>query len=347
MEPDVEPAWDELVLDNLWVQWQRPGELPITVKVGRQDMIYGRGLIIIDGTPLDGSRTLYNDAIKVTLHLDEIKTDVDAFYIDNNGRQSRVHPVGHDDRLTSEYDAQVAGVYAISRILEGQELHAYYVYKNEDPIGRFAAPPLNFADRIVHTVGALAQGRIEENWDYYGELAFQWGKEMRMSRRGIGASADLGYTFLKCTYRPRVHVAYMYLSGNNPGSGRFEGWDPVLSRFPHFSELIAFRWAGELGRPGYYTNLQRFGTGVRVHATPKMCVDLDYNFLRANEHNLGTAGLFDSGKDRGHLLVAKLSYTFSERLSGHLWAEYFEPGSFYTETTDEAFFLRWQVNFTF
>ena len=34
-------------------------------------------------------------------------------------------------------------------------------------------------------------------------------------------------------------------------------------------------------------------------------------------------------------------------VSGHLWAEYFHPGSYYDSEADDAVFLRWQLVFKF
>jgi len=42
--------------------------LPIDFKIGRQDFLgqYGEGFLILDGTPGDGSRSFYFNAIKLT-----------------------------------------------------------------------------------------------------------------------------------------------------------------------------------------------------------------------------------------------------------------------------------------
>ncbi len=42
------------------------GGMPLTATVGRQDIIEGVGWLVMDGTPLDGSRTVYFDAARFT-----------------------------------------------------------------------------------------------------------------------------------------------------------------------------------------------------------------------------------------------------------------------------------------
>ena len=59
---------DELYIDNLYVTAKNVLNLPIDFKIGRQDFLgqYGEGFLILDGTPGDGSRSFYFNAIKLT-----------------------------------------------------------------------------------------------------------------------------------------------------------------------------------------------------------------------------------------------------------------------------------------
>jgi len=335
---------DEIVLDNAYIDLQRLGGMPVSVRVGRQDMIYGRGWIILDGTPLDGSRTIYNDAIKVTLHLDEAKSSLDLFAMNNKGRQSRVEPLNDQNARVSDYDAKVFGAYLKSKLNAAHEANVYYIYKDADRVGAAAALPYRNG-RVVHTSGGLLQGKVADDWDYYGEAAYQWGKEGNVSRSAWGMNSDVGYTLRGVVAQPRIHAGYEYLSGDKQHTGTFEGWDPVLSRWPQWSELYVFRWAAEGGLPGAYTNLQRFNLGASAKPIPKMCLSADYNYVLANAHTFGRATPYASGDSRGQHLCGKLTYTFNKFISGHLWAEYFHPESYYNDVTDDALFLRWQLMF--
>jgi len=337
------PQWDEMVYDNLYVQWQRIGGMPVSLRVGRQDLVYGRGWLILDGTPLDGSRTIYCDAAKATIHLDECATTVDLIGIDNKARQTRLDPFGEDNRLVSEFDARLLVAYLINKQLPRQEFHAYWIYKDDD---KTSASNIPRKGRIVHTAGALAQGRVAQNLDYYVEGAYQWGKEGNMDRRGWGYSGDLGYTFFDRAWTPRINVCYEYLTGDDPSTTRYEGWDPVLARWPQWSELYVYRWAQEeLGLPGCYCNLQRFTLGATVKPTKKMTFSTAYSIVLANEHSHGKAVPYDGGSSRGQHAVAKLMYRFNKYVSGHLWGEYFHPESYYDEVTDDAIFARWELMF--
>jgi hypothetical protein len=345
-----DPMWDEGIVENLYVDWTRVAGLPVSMRVGRQDLAYGppgRWFVVFDGTPLDDSRSIYSDAIKTTIHLDDSVEnpngfDVDVFYANNDGTQDRIDPINESHLLVSEFDTKLFGIYAMNRQVAGHEFHGYYVYKDDDRIGR-GWP----GGQIVHTVGGLGTGKIGRNWDYYAELAGQWGKLASRTRRGLGFSSDLGYTFAEATWTPRVHGGYEYLSGDDPSSRRWEGWDPVLARYPHFSWIMAYRYLFEYGLPGYYTNLQRYTAGVSVNPTEKTQVSLDYHFLRANERIGPPVFPLGPGLKRGHLVVAGVKHQFTKFIDGALLGEYFHPESFYASSSDSAILLRWEVGVKF
>jgi hypothetical protein len=375
------PSFNEIIVDNLYVNWDRPAGVPVSFKIGRQDLTYGRGFVMMDGTPLDGSRSLYSDAIKLTLHADPIKTDLDLFAVDNKADESRLQPIAIEagqEEFTSDYDTKMLGAYLTSKYFANTEINVYYIYK-DDTFADYGVIKQIFygsdaMSRIVHTVGGLVQGTVgkDKALDYYVEPGFQWGNEGGIpnpsgsgapvtneeNRIGYAVNSDLGYTFKAVDMTPLVHAAYEYLSGNDPHSKTFGGWDPVMARWPQISELYVYRWEGEgggvtgVGSPGDWTNLQAFTLGASAKPTPKMTTSFDYSLLLANEHTDGvnlvlvnpTVG-YGHGYVRGSLFVAKLLYNFNAHISGHLWAEYFIPGDFYASNASNAIFLRWEMTF--
>jgi hypothetical protein len=369
------PSFNEIVVDNLYVNWDRPDGLPVSFRVGRQDLTYGRGFVLLDGTPLDGSRSVYSDAAKLTIHDDSIRTDLDLFAVDNMADESRLQPIAIEagqEEFTSDFHTKILGAYMISKYFAPLELNAYYIYKDDTFANYGVIRQLFYGSdpmgRIVHTVGALGQGTVPQTgWDYYGEAAWQWGNQGQIpgvsneeNRQAYGLNSDLGYTFKQTPVTPRLHAAYMDLSGNDPHSGTYGGWDPVMSRWPQLSELFVYRWEGEgggktgIGSPGNWTNVQAFTLGGSAKPLPKMTTAFDYSLMLANEHTDGvnlvipggnaTTG-YGSGYVRGHLFVAKLLYDFNSHVSGHLWLEYFIPGDFYASNASNAIFFRWELMF--
>ena len=351
------PDWDERIVDNLYAEWQRIGGLPVSLRVGRQDFAYGRGFVLMDATPLDGSRTTYADAIKGTIHLDELRSTLDLFAMDNKGEENhRLRPWDWDGNAVDEYNARVYGAYLTNKSFKDTEIGLYYIYKHEDPIDAimpFKTTRYNdvFGKEIVHTLGAMVQGKLAKEWDYYAELAGQWGEHgyangRDVPRKAYAFSSDLGYTFLGIPWTPRLHGGYEFLSGDDPNTSTYEGWDPVLGRWSRWSDLFGYHSAVEYGRIYYLTNLQRCFLGASVKPTDKLKLSLDYSYLRTDEFEPGTAGPFGGGRTRGNLFLGIISYDVCKNLQTRIWTEYFKPGSYYARR-DSALLFQWQAIFSF
>lgn len=335
--------WNEVCVDNLYLDYTRILSAPISERVGRQDLAYGKGLVIMDGTPNDGSRTMYFDASKTVVNLDPIQTQVDVLAIWNQGRESRIAAEPDANRATWPFNQAAGGVYITNKSVQGQEFQAYYLYKDETPIDSVTLP-----GRTVNCVGLYAAGVLPANFDYYGELGYQWGKEGAASRQGYAGVSELGYTLKAAPWTPRVHVGYEYLSGDDPNTSTYEGWDPMFGQWVRWSELLFYRWSREYGgRAGQWTNLQRGNLGIEVRPMKDLSFTLDYNLVLANHHEFGEAYPYSDGWQRGQLVAAKLSYKFNRYWQGHLLGEYFFTGDYYAESTDDAYFLRWQIELTF
>jgi hypothetical protein len=362
------PAFNEIIVDNLYANWDRPAGLPVSIRAGRQDLWYGRGFVMGDATPLDGSRSVYSDAVKLTLHADPIKTDLDLFVVDNKANENRFGPIvlqNGQEEFVSAYDTKMLGAYMISKYFAPLEADLYYLYKDDSLANYDVIHQLFFGQipngRTIHTVGGLVQGTAGTGWDYYGEAAWQYGSEDAIAgfnseetQQGYGINSDLGYTLKECPMTPRLHGGYEDLSGDDPHSKTFGGWDPVFGTWPQISEIWAYRWEAEgkvvAQTPAEWSNLQAFSVGGSAKPMPKMTVTFDYSLMLANEKMLGVAptavGIgYGKGYVRGSLVVAKLLYDFNAHVSGHLWAEYFIPGDYYAPHAADAVFLRWELMF--
>lgn len=64
LTPDTALNLDELVLDRLLYRY-RPG-FGIQLTLGRQDVIWDDGFLVLDGTPLDGSRSIFMNALRLS-----------------------------------------------------------------------------------------------------------------------------------------------------------------------------------------------------------------------------------------------------------------------------------------
>jgi hypothetical protein len=338
---------DEIVFDNLYASANSIAGSPVELTVGRQDlMTYGEGFVIMDGTPVDGSRTYYFDAAKGVVKFGD-RTSVDLIWITDQ-YSDRALPSLYSEprRQLNTTDEQAAVVYGRTRIGETLNLEPYYIYKREQttplPYGTQGALKLN-------TVGARAVYGLGKGWNLRGEFAHQFGSyENGTDRTGDGGYAYISRKYEEVALQPYFELGGAYLSGDDPKTtNKVEAWDPLFSRWPWMSELYVLSYGTETGIVGYWTNLQLYRASFKFTLDPATRLDLSYNYLRANENShVSTAPPIYSadGKDRGSLIQAKLSHKFSKAVDGYFLLEDFVPGNYYVPTNrDNAMFVRWEL----
>ena len=167
----------------------------------------------------------------------------------------------------------------------------------------------------VNTFGARVQTPVLGPLSLTAEGALQSGSYGAEGRSAYGAIAHLD-----CS--PRWDVPYLktltlgtvLLSGDDPATGRMEGWDPVFSRWPKWSEGYIYTLSRE-SRVAYWSNLDSiygslaFVFGAKANGTLTV-------------HRLGAAkarpGGFPGGTglDRGTLIVARLNFIISKYAPG-------------------------------
>jgi hypothetical protein len=351
---------DELIVDNLYFDAKKVFGLPVDLRVGRQDFLgqnqYGEGFLLLDGTPGDGSRSFYFNAIKATTIINN-NNSVDLVYI-YQPQKDELLPSLHPNRSQTGYigdrkqlnasDEKGVVVYGRSKLNDNLNVEPYYIYKVEDPVGTNTTLNLN-------TVGARVVYAID-TWKVRAEYAHQFGKyeNTDRDRKGNGGYIFAGQKFAKAYLKPEWEVGYVYLSGDDPSTGNHEGWDPLFSRGPMWNELLIYTMIPETSKdggpiPGYWTNLQLFKLGLKLSLSDATQLALSYQNLRADQATSGLAtDMFSNGgKDRGHLGTMILTHVFTKQIDGMLQVEYFAPGNFYADSAKKAVFARWQLQYKF
>jgi len=368
-EPPKKPQdvdLDEALFDNFNFTFRNLGGMPLTATIGRQDMlmVFGTGWLVMDATPLDGSRTFFFDAVRFTYDWADTNTKIDLVYIDQAAESDRwLEPISDENRALTKQDERGVILYATNNSLEDTQLEGYFMYKNDNPVDHFMLddPPLApwWSQKAeIYTLGAAIAGSRGENWKYRVEGAMQQGSKhdwdpdrvlssgTKRDLKAYGLVSNLEY-LLNDLQDNRFHVGYEYASGDeDPNDGDNNQFDLLWGEWPRWSELYIYTAINETSL-AELTNLHRlnFGHKFKPHKQWQICTD--YHYLWADE-NTG-AGISDgSGKSRGQLLTCWAKYNFTKQLKGHLLAEYFIPGSFYASSHgDEAYFLRFDVQYTF
>ena len=325
---------NEVVLDNLYLDWKNILDSPLSLRLGRQNIIYGEGFLFIDGTPYDGSRTIYYNAVKATLAWEKFK--IDFLGIDNPRQDEDLPVINNRNRTVVEQKEEAYGYYAQYDPTAKWHLENYYFYKLEE-----SSPKTR-----LNTVGNRVVYK-NSPWRVRTELAYQFGDYGAYDRTGLGGYFFLDRTFKDTKFSPTLTAGGVYLSGDDPNTSKNESWDPLFSRWPYKSELYCYILAMEHSI-AYWSNMQIYKLGLNLKPTKKDSLDLVYQYLRANENTYASKAAFsDSGKERGHNFQIILKHRFNKNLSGHLWLEYFHPEDYYVNTADDALFFRWQLIYKF
>lgn len=343
---------DEWVFDNLYLDLRNLAKDRLDLRVGRQDLIYGTGKVLLEGTPKDGSRTIYFNAAKATWKgVKDTTVDVLGIYndsldelaLDDADRDLTGVTPANDDITESG-----GGVYIRNQSYPEMPYEVYALYKNESEW--YSGPATNraFHDELdLGTVGVRLMPKFSERLGGGLELAYQFGNRGDQDVRGLMADLFMTYQapILK-DLKPAVEYGVYFLSGDDPATADDEGWNPLWARYPQFSELYVYAFDTEAA--GRWQNVAMPRASLSLQATPWLKTTALAGYLLAPEEN-GPGG----GNERGLLGVLKGEFKIGEgllakrdKLAGHLWLEVFEPGDYY-QVDETAVFARWELMYTF
>ena len=350
---------NEVYFENLYLDLNDFMDLPVKLRIGRQDLLgqYGEGFLIMDGTPVDGPRSVYFNAVKASWQIND-KNTVDMIYL-NDPRTDQFLPVinrtkcvkyttGYkvDGNYLTTTDEQGYVLYWKNAALRDLNWEGYYIFKRESEEGGKG----NYSRQktLLSTLGCFAKYSFAP-YTLRGQVAGQWGSYGKQNRAGLG-----GYLYLDRAIKeikawsPAVSLGWIYLSGDDRKTDKQEGWDPLFSQYPWISDLYMYTITVEAGIPAYWTNLNALRAQLFLKPTGKSKFTLGYLYLRAVETVPASANTMFSGrsKDRGSLFQGKLEYTLNKAATAAFSAEYFIPGRFYAND-DPAVFLKSELQVKF
>jgi hypothetical protein len=364
---------DELVFDNLWLEARDLAGGLWDVRVGRQDLRYGNGRILSDGTPKDGSRTTYFDALKVTWKgWTDLKLDLLGLYnppLDKLAIHSADRDLtgytssANDDHITDSG----AGAYLMVNRWTDCPLEFYGFYQHQtaweqsapkDKEGRYlpaaAGQVLDEARGLLEN-GALDRGtcgfrvvpQFSKQLTGTLEAAIQFGQKGDADI--LACLVDVGVTNqlpVLREFKPAVFVSLYFLSGSAPGSGRLSGWHPPWARDSQDSRITSFIFDTE----GYYewSNLLRPTVGLQCTPHPRLTTLVTGSYLAAPEadgsgggHERGWLGQFN-----GDFVLAEGLFDRHDKLTGVLLLQVLKPGDYY-DANPTAYAFRWQLKYDF
>lgn len=334
--PDTLFKWDEVFFENLYLDYRFNKNW--SARVGRQNLMRGEGLILFEGTPGDGSRNFYFNAIDLAWSRNKAKLELLA--ISDPYRDHYLPRFNDRAKSLVEWNEKALALYYTDQNSAKNNFEAYWFYKTEtdDPRPVAKAQP----DRKFHTVGGRLVHQFGQGWSGTAEYARQWGTQ--------DPSTDLrgwaGYAYVKKAFsakvKPTLQLGFFGLSGDDPSTqGKIEGWVPVFGRWPKWSELYIYTIISEYG-VSYLTNLKVLQLEATAAPTKWLNVKANINRFDAFHRFPGNPALYSEGTHRGNLFTVRADFIANSHFKGHVTYEKFRPGDFYT-TNDSGYFLRWEV----
>ncbi len=329
-------AFDETVIDNLFVDYKHD---MFDVRVGRQDMIYGTGKLILDGTPKDGSRTIYFDAAKVSYKgIDNTTVDFLAMYTQAHDPLA-LHSQDRDIvglGPGNAYDGAEAGgaVYIKNKSSESLPWEAYWITKTKEQ----ALPTTQSIDDPINTVGTRLMPKSDKGV-ITGNLEMAYQSSPGMDAFMVDALASWHIEGME-EQKACLGLGWYHIS---------EDWNPVFARWPQYSELYVYSF--DTTGAGQWKNVSMPHIDFSISPMKNLKSDFLLGYMFAPE----TDG-FGSGHNRGLLFTWWNRFTIKEqlfsqrdKLTGHVLFELMQPGDYYngTQRDHTATFLRFELNYAF
>lgn len=348
----IRDAESRISLDNGWAEITGGPSGALSLKLGRMDLAYGEGLLVFDGTPSDGSSSQYFDAILMGWRKEGASLDLFTAKLADEGFGTRAR------------DEDLFGLYGRRRALEG-----YLLYRDKrGPTATTSGIPHPRQNTIA--VGTRVTVLPETGLHLAAEAAYQSGRYHDRDpaavapdddRRAYGGYLRGGWT-AGHELRPGLEIGGVYLSGDDPETGRYEGWDGFYGEWPKYSELLIYSMYDNTTRVGIdaahpasfddagtWTNLAAVWLEGRLRPHRMLRASLRGTWVRAAEDPVADPrfGDFRRDRERGVLLAGQVDLTPADGLTAQVLGESFDPGGFYGPGVDPAWYGRFQVTARF
>ena len=347
---------DEWGIDNLYLGMKGLADGNLDLRIGRQNIIYGTGKVILDGTPGDGSRTIYMDAIKATWKgFEDMTIDILGIY---NSAENPLVVNGQDRPLTNytgkdvnrEMDEMGLGLYLKHKgFQENVPFEFYYLFKSEAEYTLAGGGKVSSAS--ISTIGTRLMPKLTDSLSGNLEVAYQMGSQGDFDRSGLMVDAKLTMKISAMKqYKPAASLGLYMLSGNDPDTAdKDEGWTPVFSRWPQYSELYIYAMAADRASVADWSNMMLPYVEVTCAPHAKMTSAMLLGYMRAPQKD----GPDPDGSTRGILFTWWNKFKLKQgllrekdALSGHLLIEMVKPDSYYL-SEDTMTWIRWEFMYSF
>jgi len=302
----IDGSADNLDIHQAYVRIKRMFDLPIDMKLGRMEVIYGSQRLIGAVGWHNIGRSL--DGIIFTYKTGRSAIDVFNFKENENLQNS------------DEADQNIMGIYGNIKPSDYTTIQPYLIWQKKHPS--------NQLDR--KTIGIYSAGSYR-NFTYETEIAFQSGDAASKDTRAYLAAFTAGYKFSKSTLKPVIAAGIDYLSGDeDTGDNTIRVFDTMYATNHKF-----------YGFMDYFLNIpaNTLGLGLRDYFI-KLSTDLNKKIRFAADVHIFNADkeymLSGDGKSTrfGTELDLTLSHRYDKNINFTGGVSLFTPGDIFKETRD-------------
>ncbi len=332
-------TFDELFFDLLNLKIDSAGGYPIDLIIGRQNINLGEGFLVMDGGPLDGSRSIYFNAALASWNISS-KSKLSLIYT-NQPKEDNILPIINKQhkQLVDQHEEAWIAYYTSSR--DKGKIDMYFIWRIHKAAYARAKSTNMFCP------GFRIQTPIVGSLSATGEAAVQFGNWGGDTRRALGGYLYTEYqTGWPKLFPKAITIGGIFLSGDDRSTGEDEGWDPIFGRWPKWSDSYIYTLTREKG-VAYWSNLASVFVKTSLEVIPDLTLSFGYHHLMSPENGDSSAFPGGKGKDRGDLFIGKLAYKMNAHLSGHVLWESFNPGSYYFEGADSYGWMQMEMMLNF
>jgi hypothetical protein len=324
--PKLALTLDETVFETLYLEHRFADGAAL--RVGRQNLSRGDGFILTDGGPLDGSRAAYFNAVVGSKVWADSRLDL--MFISDPARDRYLPPIHDQHKPLVEQDETAMGLYwsgPTPRRAGTADLYGFVKTEGND--------------RLVPTLGGRVARELPGRWTMKAELAAQFPEAPAVGDAFAWGGQACATRALGGAWKPSLTLGLTGLSGDDPGTPEQEGWNPLFSRYPRWSDLYIYTLASERGA-AYWTNLVLWQAEMKATPLPRLDVRATYYRMDAFHRFPGRAAIYADGTHRGDMVQGRVDYKLNDSWRGHVVGEWMEPGDFYAHD-DGGWFFRAEV----
>lgn len=348
---------DEVILDNLFLEGTDFFDGLVDFTIGRQDInrLYGLDHIFVDGTPGDGSRSVYADMARVSFNIkDEAKLDFFFLYNQDDNHLRWGTERGNHRSMTGlgggaelDMDDWGFGVIWSDRLSENIPYQLFAMQKQAASYRLKGEKHPAFHRELL---GAKVVPEITENIALQLEAMGQVGRnDNGNTLTGWSTYSGVNYKGKVANFKSTASIGLHIMSGDKNAAeedGGYHAWDPMWARGVNDSELFL---NGTHYGTAWWSNMIFLKSTFAVEFARNHAVKLSAGPIFAQrEDSLGGG----NGNFKGLLSQIRYDVPIMKaengdfEMFGHIVAEHFNPGDYF-ETERPGWFVRWQVEVKF